>query len=62
MEDPNEPEEILCIAIVYRDGTECFEPMREYLRDPPAGTWVRRDSRRLPPEFVGAVRRERFKV
>ena len=32
-----EPEEIVCILVVYADGSECWEPMREILRNPPPG-------------------------
>ena len=45
-----EPEEIVCILVVYPDGSECFEPMRDYLRNPPPGTWTKRESRRAQRE------------
>lgn len=40
----NEAEEILCILVVYPDGSECFEPMRDYYRNPPVGTWIKKPS------------------
>ena len=45
-----EPEEIVCILVVYADGSECWEPMREILRNPPPGAWIKRESRKIQPE------------
>lgn len=46
----SEAEEIVCILVVHPDGSECFEPARDYYLNPPPGTWVKLESRRIAPE------------
>lgn len=43
---------VTCILVVYPDGSECFEPLDEYLRNPPSGTWIKRESRKCIAERV----------
>lgn len=47
----NEPEpEKACVQVVYPDGQRIYEPLADYLRNPPVGTWVYRESRKVKPE------------
>jgi hypothetical protein len=49
----NDPEpEKACVQVVYPDGQRIYEPLAEYLRNPPVGTWVMRESRKVKTEGI----------
>jgi hypothetical protein len=37
---------------VYPDGEKVYEPMADYCRNPPPGTWVMRESRKVKAERI----------
>lgn len=48
-----EPVEVItCALICYPDRERVWEPLRDYLTNPPIGTWIFQESRKCQPETV----------
>ena len=47
-----ELEEIVMVLVVRSDGSECYEPLRDMLTNPPPDAWIKRESRRIVAERV----------
>lgn len=42
----------LCVLVRYADGTESWEPMAPYLRNPAFGSYIVRDNKRVHPDVT----------